>query len=281
MASNWPRCIAHRGYAGIYPENTLEAFERAAGDDTTSMVELDVVPAADGTPMVFHDTSLEGERDGVSITALEGNVWDHDPAALARGAILGTRQGIPTLEAVFETLPADLGVNVELKHPGPGPSDSEWSIRPGAALEQPERETARDHWQPFVDRVLEVCGRFDRELLFSSFAEGALAALRAGDSSAPAAPLIWGDAEAGLDLADRYDCVAIHPPRNALVGTPLHEETYAGFGPGEPSIDLLEAAHESGRAVNVWTLETWVQVAQLRERGVDGLILEYPGLAGR
>lgn len=53
-----PLVIAHRGARAYAPENTLEAFEKAArlGAD---MVELDVQLTADGQVVVVHDETLE------------------------------------------------------------------------------------------------------------------------------------------------------------------------------------------------------------------------------
>ncbi|MBD0338466.1 MAG: glycerophosphodiester phosphodiesterase [Thermoleophilia bacterium] len=46
--------IGHRGAAALAPENTLEAIERAL-EVGVDMVELDVVPLADGTLVLAHD----------------------------------------------------------------------------------------------------------------------------------------------------------------------------------------------------------------------------------
>lgn len=53
-----PLQVAHRGGAGLWPENTMPAFERAiaAGADG---IELDVHLTADGTLVVHHDESLK------------------------------------------------------------------------------------------------------------------------------------------------------------------------------------------------------------------------------
>jgi glycerophosphoryl diester phosphodiesterase len=46
--------IAHRGASAHAPENTLPAFALAV-EQGADMIELDVLPCADGTPVVFHD----------------------------------------------------------------------------------------------------------------------------------------------------------------------------------------------------------------------------------
>jgi glycerophosphoryl diester phosphodiesterase len=55
--------IGHRGYAARAPENTLASLELAldAGADS---VEWDVQVAACGTPVLFHDATLERTTDG-------------------------------------------------------------------------------------------------------------------------------------------------------------------------------------------------------------------------
>lgn len=52
-----PWVIAHRGYSGAAPENTLAAVDaaRAIGCD---FIEVDLGISGDGTPMVLHDSTL-------------------------------------------------------------------------------------------------------------------------------------------------------------------------------------------------------------------------------
>lgn len=267
-----PAVIAHRGYAGSAPENTLEALCSAAERADTAMVELDVQPAACGTPVVIHDSRLEGTRHGRALTGLEGLVWETPLEELQSARVLGTDEAVPTLEAVLEALAETAGVNVELKNPGTS------SLRAGESLEADGREKRREDWRPFVERVVADCRSFAGELLFSSFCEGAIAALREGAPEYAAAVLVWDDLEAGIELARRYDCEAIHPPKNAIKGTALADTAYAGFSANPPEIDVLAVAHEEGRAVNVWTVDTWLEFDVLAEAGVDGIIAEYPGL---
>jgi len=56
--------IAHRGYSGRAPENTLAAIDAAieAGADA---VEFDLHTAGDGNPVLFHDAMLSRTTNGV------------------------------------------------------------------------------------------------------------------------------------------------------------------------------------------------------------------------
>ncbi|MFC4439595.1 MULTISPECIES: glycerophosphodiester phosphodiesterase [Natrialbaceae] len=268
-----PAVIAHRGYAGIAPENTVAAAVSAADRDGTAMLEIDVQPAACGAPVVFHDERLEGTRDGRPITPASGLVWETPLADLESTAVLGTDESIPTLESLLEAVPETVGVNVELKNPGTT------DLRFAESLPQGAREKRREVWCPFVERVVDVCDEFDGEILFSSFCEGALAAVRDVAPDYAAGALVWDDLEAGLEIARRYDCEAIHPPRNAIAGTPLAGEPYYGLPTDEPALDIVEIARDEGRAVNVWTIDTWCQFDQLAAAGVDGIVADYPGVA--
>jgi len=57
------RVIAHRGFSGIAPENTLAAV-RAAIEVGADMVEVDVTMTADGHVVCLHDETLDRTTDG-------------------------------------------------------------------------------------------------------------------------------------------------------------------------------------------------------------------------
>ena len=58
-----PSTIAHRGFGGLYPENTIVAMRGAVQADADA-IEIDLMPCADGTPVVFHDPQLSGRPNG-------------------------------------------------------------------------------------------------------------------------------------------------------------------------------------------------------------------------
>ena len=65
-----------------------------------------------------------------------------------------------------------------------------------------------------------------------------------------------------------------------ILDTPFFaSEEYEQWIVGEyDEIDLVAAAHDAGREVNVWTLNTWYEAEQLRDADVDGLITDCDGL---
>ncbi len=99
-----PLCVAHRGFSGKYPENSLAAFQ-AALDHEAEVIELDVQCSAEGHLVVCHDPDLE------RLTGLPAFVRD-----LSLSRLQAPDMGLVTLEEVFATLPADTLINIEIKH---------------------------------------------------------------------------------------------------------------------------------------------------------------------
>lgn len=100
--------VAHRGLHGIgVPENSLAAAQAAI--DAGYAIELDIQPARDGTPMVFHDYDL---------TRLAGDdrlVTAFDPAALGGKRLLGTDQPVPTLRQFLDLVAGQVPLLIEIK----------------------------------------------------------------------------------------------------------------------------------------------------------------------
>lgn len=104
-------CIAHRGFAGTFPENTLLAVRRALAEGADG-IEVDVRRCGSGEPVVIHDATVD------RVTDRSGAVSALSRSALTDCSVLNTGEGVPTLEAVCECLPADVRLHVELKEPG-------------------------------------------------------------------------------------------------------------------------------------------------------------------
>ena len=99
--------IAHRGFSGRHPENTLRAF-RAAEALGVDMVECDVHMSRDGQLVVIHDATLDRTTSG------RGPVRER---ALAEIQALDAGEGerVPTLEELLAAVA--LPVVVEVKTP--------------------------------------------------------------------------------------------------------------------------------------------------------------------
>ncbi len=244
--------LAHRGFAGTFPENTVPAVTAAGLHPDTHTVEVDTMPAADGTPVVFHDSRLHERDDGSEgITDAEGVVWETPLSTVTNAEVLDSGSTVPTLAEVVAAVPPGVRLNVELKNPGTG------DVWPASEL--PDLDARRETWRPFVERVVEACVPLDRTL-YSSFSEAALAAADAvtGDRTAPLVPEGAGDW--GLAAVERHGCTAFHPSKAAVFADPA----------------LVDRAHDHGCTVNAWTAQTWYELKRLRETGVDGVIADYP-----
>ncbi|MBD7938134.1 glycerophosphodiester phosphodiesterase [Cytobacillus sp. Sa5YUA1] len=112
--------IAHRGAAGICPENTMIAFERALqlGAD---MIELDIQLTKDQQIVVIHDATIDRTTNGT------GKVSDYTYEELcqfdAGSWFSKTFQGekIPLLKDVLDKFYNQLGILIELKKPEKNP----------------------------------------------------------------------------------------------------------------------------------------------------------------
>ncbi len=163
--------VGHRGAAGLEPENTLAGFARAVAL-AVDAVELDV-HVADGELVVIHDDAVDRTTDG------SGEVAELGLAKL-RKLDAGKGQAIPLLDEVLAAVPADVGINVELK---------------GADTALPTARRLRDQ---------------DRPLLVSSFDHTELKRLRTACPDIPCAPL-FGRWRRVLAIAEelRATCINI------------------------------------------------------------------------
>ncbi|EMA11519.1 glycerophosphoryl diester phosphodiesterase [Haloarcula vallismortis] len=270
--------IAHRGFAGAYPENTELAVEAASfggpGSQTihrrADMIEVDIVPTADGTLVTFHDNGL-AERDGGErgLTDTEGLIFETDTETVTSATVLGTEETVPTLETVMDSIPPSVTVNLEFKNPG------SQDLRFAESVPDKTLSTQRELWRPYTERALDLVSEYDNDILVSSFYEAALATARDHDDSIPIACLFWDDIEAGLEITRRYDCEAMNVPRNMVQGTPFFNDS--GYIDSDLSdVNLAEIAADEGRELNVWTVSTWYQARELVRAGVDGVISDYP-----
>ncbi|WNF37669.1 glycerophosphodiester phosphodiesterase family protein [Bacillaceae bacterium IKA-2] len=110
--------MAHRGWSGKSPENTLAAIKLAVKEPSISAIELDVQLSKDGIPVIIHDFTVNRTTNG------EGFVKDLTMKQL-RSLDAGSwfspdfkGEKIPTLEEVLQTVNGKKILNIELKVAG-------------------------------------------------------------------------------------------------------------------------------------------------------------------
>jgi glycerophosphoryl diester phosphodiesterase len=102
-----PWIIAHRGFSGRYPENTLVSV-RAALQLGVDFVEIDVQETADGELIVFHDYGLR------RLCGVRGRVRDKTLAE-----IRWLNPQVPTLRQVLQMCRGKARVLLEIKRADP------------------------------------------------------------------------------------------------------------------------------------------------------------------
>jgi glycerophosphoryl diester phosphodiesterase len=102
-----PSIIAHRGFSGRYPENTLAAI-RAALKLGVDFVEIDVQETCDGELIVFHDYRLH------RICGVRGRVRDRTLVEIQKA-----NSQVPTLRQVLHACRGRARVLIEIKGADP------------------------------------------------------------------------------------------------------------------------------------------------------------------
>ena len=246
-----PQVFAHRGGAGLGPENTLEAFDRgmAAGADG---IECDVRLARDGAVVVMHDPTVDRTTDG------RGPVRSLTSAELARldaahryregdgFPLRGRGVGVPTLREVLARYP-QAAVIVELKEPAP--------------------ELAHR----VVDAIREVDAL--ERVVVGSFSRPALRAIRRYE---PRLPTGSSREEARLALYATRVGIAPHWAGYRAIQVPERSR-----GTRIVSTRFIRLAHQAGLVVQVWTVDEADDIRRLLLWGVDAIISDRPDVAVR
>lgn len=114
-------CVAHRGWSGGAPENTLAAFKLAMTEPAVQWIELDVHLSKDEVPVVIHDANLNRTTNAKGkvrdLTArelgcLDAGSWFHRVYA---------GEPVPTLAQVLEITAGRCRLNIEMKEGTPDP----------------------------------------------------------------------------------------------------------------------------------------------------------------
>ncbi len=108
---------AHRGGAGVAPENTIAAIRKAIAAKA-DWVEIDVQESKDGVVVVTHDSDLKKLANNPI------KIWEataDELSAIDIGSSFSSEfrdERIPTLDEVLQVCKDKVGVNIELKYYG-------------------------------------------------------------------------------------------------------------------------------------------------------------------
>lgn len=240
--------IPHGGGDGLFPENTLLAFERtmAMGAD---VVDVDLRISGDGVVIAFHDatvdriTGTKGTVNKMAYTQL-GELdagWAFTPAGSDDHPFRGQGVAIPTLESILQQFPSAL-LSLDLKDET-------------LAMVQPVCDLLR-HYKRLNDVF--VGSNNDPQIIeFRAKCPDVRSSAIMNDVYAAR------DARASND-ANFVPAVTVDQPPFRMNGR-----------------DLVDAAslawsHEHGVAILTWVVNDPVDMQRLVDMGVDGIYTSYP-----
>ncbi len=224
--------IAHRGFSGTYPENTMLSFEKAV-ENGADAIELDVHLSKDGEVMIIHDEAL------ARTTGRDGFVFDYTRSELEKISAGKTKDDkfgftpIPSLEEYLAMIKdTKLYTNIELK-------------------------TAPVYYPGIEEKTLDLVRRFSLEdrILYSSF--NWLSVLRMKDLDPNARIALLFD---GLKLINM----------GTLLGKMQVECYHPSLKILDDGVVSDMKAH--GVKLNVWTVNDSEGMAKCIDWGIDGLI---------
>lgn len=241
--------LAHRGFRGKYPENTLLAFQKAAELGVDGL-EMDIHSTKDGVIVVSHDATVDRTTNGtglikeMSLAELKrldaGYRWTPDNGRTH--PFRGQGITIPTLEEIFNTFP-NFWINVDIKQTSP----------------------------PIVTPFVQMIRRFDMasNMMVGSFDTTTVRQFR---REYPEVATVATASEARrLYILSKFRLGRFYQGQAKALQLPEFNGRNRVITPR-----FVADAHRSGTAVHVWTVNETADMARFIEMGVDGLITDYP-----
>ena len=229
--------IAHRGFSGAAPENTLAAFKKAmeVGSD---MLELDVRFSKDERVVVMHDDTLDRTTNG------RGKVSDYTLKELKQfdaGSWFAPQfagEKIPTLIEALNLAKGKIPVNIEIKD------------------ESPSRYKITD----LADRALQEVKKTGMagQVIFSSFYPSSLERIKEGN------PRIW------VALLYHRDWNSLRELTGGMAFSVVNLRL------SFLTREKIGRIHREGMKVNTYTVNSEEEMEQFIRWGVDGIITNHP-----
>lgn len=240
--------IPHGGGDGLFPENTMLAFDQtmAMGAD---VVDVDLRISADGVVIAFHDSTVDrvtGAAGAVNdmtyseLATLDAG-WNFSPDDDDGHPYRGTGVTIPTLESILDRFPTTL-LSLDLKDES-------------LAMVPPVCDLLRGH------------GRLD-DVFVGSNSDPQIIEFRASCPNVRTSA-IMSDVYASRDAreagaTDFVPAVTVDQPPFRIGGRTLVDA------------ESLAWAHDHGVAILTWVVNDEDDMRHLIELGVDGIYTSYP-----
>jgi glycerophosphoryl diester phosphodiesterase len=243
-----PWAIAHRGGRGLWPENTLFAFEQAAALGV-DVLEMDLRVTLDGAIVAMHDARVDrttggsGRVSSMTLAALRAlDAGFHFRNAAGEFPFRGRGIVAPTLEEVLARFPQHR-LNVEMKEFTPAQAEQLCAMLTSAGALNRVMVASMSHssMRAFRDRCPSV----------------------ASSVTVPEGFALYLLYRLGIPSLYRGPAVAIQAPRT-MRGRPLVEP------------DLVELAGRYNLPMQVWTVNDPAEMKRLLAMGVHGILTDYP-----
>lgn len=232
------KVVAHRGYSGRYPENTMLSFCKAV-EVGCDEIELDVQLTKDGEVVVIHDESVDRTTDGA------GNVRDFsymDLRKLNAANIWAGKFGkeaIPSFEEYCEwAATVAITTNIELK-------------------------TGEVYYENIEQKTIDIIVKhqLEKKVMFSSFNHLSIVTAKRIAPSIPVGALVEGNGlvNAG-SYCKKYGFEFYHPDFSIL-----NDAT-------------VEGLKKCGVGFNVWTVNGMAELEQLCDWDASGIITNFPSV---
>lgn len=243
--------IAHRGGAGLSPENTIYAFSRAVNAFGADVIEMDVWSSRDGHLVVFHDRIVDRTTNGSGkITSMPLSEIKRLDAAFnftTDGGLTYPMRGrgitVPTLREVFEALPG-VRMNIEIQQVWPPVEKMVYDliIEYGAVklvMVAAKDDMVRKRFNAINKAGINTSASICQGIIFTMLSEIGLGCLYHPNVDA-------------FQFPERINILRVITPK------------------------VIKAAHQQKKEVHAWIINDISEMKRLINMGVDGIITDYP-----
>jgi glycerophosphoryl diester phosphodiesterase len=248
---NYPLVIAHQGGDGVWPGESMLAFQNAV-DLGVDVLEMDLHITSDGVLVLMHDETVDrttdgtGEIESMTLTEIKqlDAAYDWSPDDGATFPYRGQGIQVATLEEVFTAFP-EMRMTIEIK------------------------KTNSSMAKPFCDLIRAY--DMQEKVLVASFHDERLKEFRA--ECPEVATSSAKDETTVFVLMTKAFLGGFYSP--AFYSLQVPEES-GGITVMTPA--FVKAAHARNLAVEPWTINDAETMRKFIEWGVDGIITDRPDI---